>query len=90
MSALTASTGASGPALASNWAVCWALLAWPMTNSTLPRFFWASARRFRMGVISCCERPQLRSAGLPAMTVQIRTFEPAEPGGPDASFPAAR
>jgi hypothetical protein len=45
-----------------------------MTNSTLPRFDWAAARRLRTSVIFVSGRVQLRSAGLPAMTAQIRTF----------------
>ena len=45
MSVLTASTGASGPACSSSWDISSAVPAWPMTNSTLPRFFSASANR---------------------------------------------
>jgi len=43
-----------------------------------------------MGVTSASETAQLRPVGLPAMTVQIRTFELAEDGGLDASLSAAK
>ncbi|HAK97054.1 MAG TPA: hypothetical protein DCM87_19195 [Planctomycetes bacterium] len=59
MLALIASTGASGPAFSRSRAASSGVVARPVTNSTLPRFFSASARRFSAASITLAGVPQL-------------------------------
>jgi hypothetical protein len=74
MSALTPSTGASGPAFLSNSVVSAADAARPITNSTLPKFFSALASRWVIEVTSASDRHQLRSGAFPATITQMRTL----------------